>query len=112
MLLTSSFDNTIKLWNPKISSKSLWTFEREDYVYDVQWNPANPTLFSGADNEGILSLYDLTDDLEKSIFDYDKTKGAINKMKWSNDGSKLITGDVSGNIQAYNLSKKYLKFDP
>ena len=41
MVLTSSFDWTVKLWNPKQNGefKHIWTFDySEDYVYDVAWN--------------------------------------------------------------------------
>ena len=48
MVLTSSFDWTVKLWNPKVNSgkpKCILTFDcAEDYVYDVAWNPVEITF--------------------------------------------------------------------
>lgn len=48
MVLTSSFDWTVKLWNPKVSGKpkKILTFDcAEDYVYDVAWNPVTIYYF-------------------------------------------------------------------
>jgi hypothetical protein len=36
LLLTSSMDWSIKLWNPRLKNECAFTFETaEDYVYDV-----------------------------------------------------------------------------
>lgn len=47
MVLTSSFDWTVKLWNPRGTGKpkNILTFDSaEDYVYDVAWNPVSKQL--------------------------------------------------------------------
>ena len=54
LVLTSSYDWTVKLWNPS-TKESMRTFESsEDYVYDVAWHPHNPSLFSTVNNDGYL----------------------------------------------------------
>jgi hypothetical protein len=38
---------------------TLKTFDDpKDYVYDVQWSPQHPALFSAVDGQGYLSIFD------------------------------------------------------
>ncbi|EGR27431.1 hypothetical protein IMG5_196130 [Ichthyophthirius multifiliis] len=124
LVLTSSFDWTVKLWNPKQGGefKHIQTFDySEDYVFDVQWNTVNPTIFASVDGEGYLDIFDLSEDIENPQYHeqegilfiqiqqkyiYLKDKYALNKCKWSNDGLKIATGDSRGTINIYNLDKK------
>jgi WD40 repeat protein len=60
LILTSSFDWTVKMWSPN-DNKPLNTFENfDDYIYDVQWNPSNPSIFATSNNDGSIDLFDLT----------------------------------------------------
>ncbi len=68
LLLTSSLDWTVKLWNTLPSSfhhqnqQALLEVVSPsyDYICDVQWSPVNPTLFSTITSGGILTLWDLS----------------------------------------------------
>lgn len=111
MVLTSSFDWTVKLWSPN-SNHSLRTFEySEDYIYDVCWNPGNPSLFSTVNNEGYIDLFDLTKDVEQPIVHKKIDNSAQNKCKWNKDGSLIITGDSQGNVNLFTLAEKNRKLD-
>ena len=109
-MLSSSYDWSTKMWTPKQSTKSLVSFESDDYLYDVQWNPQNPALFATADNDGLVKLWDVTYDLEQPIFTVNQQKQAVNKIRWNTDGSKLIVGDTAGAIQMYSLDKSVTIF--
>ena len=35
----------------------------DDYIYDVSWNPSNPSIFVTTNNDGVMDLFDLTRDM-------------------------------------------------
>jgi dynein intermediate chain len=50
LVLSASLDWTIKLWNPKLRSSALYSFESsQEYIYDVQWSPKHPGVFASVD---------------------------------------------------------------
>lgn len=111
LVLTSSFDWTVKLWHPDYK-ESLRTFEAsEDYVYDVKWHPSNPSLFATVNNEGYLDLFDLTRDLELPIAHERAARSALNKCTWNSDGSAIVAGDSLGNLSLHMLSEKYRRME-
>jgi len=110
LLLSSSYDWTVKLWSPKFRNESIWSFESaEDYIYDVAWSPTNPTLFSSVDGEGYIDLWDLSKDLEVPYIRHRGDTRALNKLSWSRDGSKMLTGSTDGHLKLYGLSKNLQK---
>lgn len=89
------------------------TFEySDDYIYDVDWHPQNPALFSSSNNEGYLDLWDLTTDLEIPLVHLKVGKNALNKCMWNLDGTKIMTGDSQGTVNVFDLDKKHQRIDP
>ena len=111
VLLSSSFDWSVKLWCPKVTREPIFSFEsNEDYILDTKWNPMNPCFFATGDGEGYLDLWDIGSDLEAPIVRTHTGKSAVNKLRWSLDGSKLYTGHANGEIQVHSTNKKALEF--
>ena len=89
-----------------MAEKCLKTFDySEDYVYDVQWNPVNPTLFAGADGAGLLDLWDLSADFQAPIKREKVSEYALNKLDWNAEGNRLICGDSEGFVSIYSVGK-------
>jgi len=111
-VLTSSMDWTVRLWNIKgeEGSRLLHTFENsEDYIADVKWSPVHPTVFATADGEGHVTLWDLAQDTELPVCEETVSKGALNRLAWSPNGSHLAVGttasdDQGGTLRIYNAS--------
>jgi len=60
LVLSSSLDWTVKLWNPKMRSTPLYSFEAsQEYVYDVQWSPTHPAVFASVDYGGFVDVWNI-----------------------------------------------------
>lgn len=112
LVLTSSFDWTVKLWSPTDNKESIRTFEHsDDYIYDVAWNPVNPSLFATTNNDGVIDLFDLTRDMEQPSAHVKINNFSQNKCRWNAEGSIVITGDSAGNTNLLVLNERMRKLD-
>ena len=88
------------------------TFEHsDDYVYDVSWNPSNPSIFATVNNEGTMHLFDLTKDVEQPLTQVKINNFAQNKCRWNAEGSAIISGDSAGNVSLLGLGERYRKLE-
>ncbi|CBZ56413.1 putative dynein intermediate chain [Neospora caninum Liverpool] len=116
LLLSTSVDWTVKLWSAKRSfAKPLKTFDNyEVYIYDAAWHPTNPALFSCVDGEGHLDLWNLANDWETPAIRVGGTEPgappvAKNKVAWSSDGRRVVTGDAKGNVEVWAVANEFLQ---
>lgn len=111
LMLTGSFDFDIQLWNIDQNDATLLRKYslHNDYVVSVEWNPVHPAMFASCDCSGRFLVFDL---ITNSIyFTFEDIVENAMTMKWSPDGSKLAFGTQKGEIQVWQMRKKYLKFD-
>lgn len=60
LLLSCSWDGTIKLWNPHTSPASLSTWrEHTGSVYAVSFAPASPSVFATSGGDRCLKAWDI-----------------------------------------------------
>lgn len=110
LLLTSSVDWTCKLWDLKKSPLPLCEFQcTNDYVLDVQWSPKHPAVFAAADGEGSLQLWNLNESVDSPVFrtDAKEKDAALNRVRWSKDGSYVASGDSNGSLDVYSVRGQY-----
>jgi dynein intermediate chain len=70
LLLSSSYDWTVKLWSSPLTAP-LATFEgARDYVTDCAWHPINPALFVSADSTGCIDAWDLSNEWELPSYSF------------------------------------------
>jgi dynein intermediate chain len=106
LMLSSSYDWSIKLWYPKIRTDPLMTFEAsQEYIYDVQWSPVHPAVFASCDGDGALDVWNINQNHEAPV-SHKKTGGIpLNSIKWSHDGKKIAVGDAEGFLSIFNVDK-------
>ena len=111
MYLTASFDFDVELIKATESTSTvIKKFPlHNDYVIAVDWNPIHPALFASCDCNGTFLIYDLV--MNPNYFSYEGVAAPATTMRWSSDGMKLAFGCLNGNIQIWQMRKKYLKCD-
>ncbi|EQC30847.1 hypothetical protein SDRG_11329 [Saprolegnia diclina VS20] len=104
LLLTSSVDWSCRLWSQKSDYKPIVSFEpANDYVYDIRWSPVHPGLFCTADGSGKISIWNISNDTEIPVADIKVSDRALNKVRWTADGKRIIVGDSAGDTFVYEL---------
>ena len=105
LILSSGSDWRLGLWNGK---SPLWMKEMESEVYDARWSPTHPSVFATCNGEGSIDLWDLNKDHDSYRFrKEDKNKKAINKIRWSTDGMRMISGNNQGEIKLWSVDKDF-----
>lgn len=102
VLLTSSLDWTVRLFNYK-TGKCLSVFDGfDDYVMDVDWSPSQVNTWACLDAGGMLSLYNLGEDSQVSIATVN-TGYAGNRIGWSKNGRLVAAGGNEGFVGVYDV---------
>jgi dynein intermediate chain, cytosolic len=113
LLLSSSVDWSVKLWNPKTSKSPLLAFDiYEDYVFDVKWSPTHPSVFAVTEGTGVVDIWNLNKDVEMPVSRLLCPKEAVNKLDWGLDGDMLATGNCNGEIKIYKVPQEYYQPSP
>ena len=64
-LMTDSLSLSLSLSLQSKVGTSLCSFDNNsEYVYDVQWSPVHPAVFTSADGEGKLDFWNINTDTE------------------------------------------------
>lgn len=128
LLLSSSLDWTVKLWDLKNFSQPIIEFfsPTYDYVSDVQWSPVHPAVFVTITSSGRISLWNLAKSSTEPVDAIDvvnhtedsggNTTGAVasstgahaplralNKVVWARDGQSVLCGDSQGTLHLLKL---------
>ena len=107
LLLSTSVDWSCSLWSDKHPDKPLMTFEyAEDYIYDAKWSPIHVGMFATVDGSGKLCLWNISDDTELPVSEIQVGNGAVNKVRWTQDGQKLLVGDSHGVVSIFSVLPK------
>ena len=107
LLLSASFDFSIKLWRPKKSAECLMSFDfHDDYVTGVEWNPVSPCMFASIDCAGKICLWDLSEDVKYPVFV--ENGSPASSLCWHPDGMKLLVGTLGGEIQQWSAKRRFL----
>ena len=115
LLLSSSMDWTVKLWQPKNRAKPIFTFESaQEYVYDVQWSPTHPSVFASCDAEGYVDIWNINNNVETPVVrkQISESRNPLNCLRWSKDGRRLAVGDSQGYVTVIACDKELYEPKP
>ncbi len=102
-LATSSFDKTVRLWNPQ-TGECLKTFEGHDFnVTSVTWAPQGEALATSSDDKKIM-LWDFpSGQLLATLAEQDRS---ISHVAWSPNGQVLVSTAHDPHIHVWDVKKR------
>ncbi|KAI6024009.1 hypothetical protein BKA83DRAFT_4125408 [Pisolithus microcarpus] len=103
-----------QLWQAKSPVKPLMTAqtippiysfnEVDNYVYDVEWHPAHPTIFGTASNSGKFELWNLNNTGVSAVTTDIGMGHTINKLEWDHKDGQHVALDCSDRkLYIYNI---------
>ncbi|KAL9269890.1 WD repeat-containing protein [Drosera capensis] len=106
-LLSSSVDNTVRLW--RVGSNScLKVFLHDNYVTCVQFNPVDDNYFISGSIDGKVRIWEVSD---SHVVYWADIKDIVTAVSYSPDGKGGIIGTLTGCCRLYNVSGNNLQLD-
>lgn len=101
MLVTGSYDTTVKLWDPRIATKAAMTFKHAAPVEAVLPLPSGTTVLAAADNQ--ISVLDLIAGKPLQLLkNHQKT---VTSLCLASNGTRLVSGGLDGHVKFFETSE-------
>ncbi|XP_061352439.1 uncharacterized protein LOC133297334 [Gastrolobium bilobum] len=106
-LLSSSVDNTVRLWKVK-HDHCLKVFSHSNYVTCIQFNPVDDNYFISGSIDGKVRIWAIPD---CHVVDWTDIRDIVTAVCYRPDGQGGIVGSLAGNCRFYNISENLLQLD-
>lgn len=106
LLITASWDKTIKVWKTNDFSLEVTFRKHKDVIRAIALSPCNKILASGG-RDKVIKIWDL---VRKQLkFSFNEHSSSILTLKFSFYGDYLISGSVDKTIKIWNMQKLRIK---
>ncbi|KAI1502849.1 WD domain-containing protein [Biscogniauxia marginata] len=100
MLVSGSYDATVKLWDPRTSGSAVMTFKHAAPVEDVLPLPSGTTVLAAAENQ--ISVLDLVAGKPQHIIsNHQKT---VTSLSLASNGRRLVSGGLDGHVKIFETT--------
>ncbi|KAK2612369.1 U3 small nucleolar RNA-associated protein 15 [Conoideocrella luteorostrata] len=101
MVVSGSYDSTVKLWDPRIgSSSAVMTFKHAAPIEDVLPLPSGTTVLAAAENS--VSVLDLV--AAKPLHMITNHQKTVTSLSLASDGRRLVTGGLEGHVKVFETT--------
>lgn len=101
MIVSGSYDSTVKLWDPRTGSNSaVMTFKHAAPVEDVIALPSGTTLLSAAENS--VNVLDLV--AARPLHQITNHQKTVTSLSLASGGKRLVTGGLEGHVKVFETT--------
>ncbi|KAH9900068.1 WD40 repeat-like protein [Xylariomycetidae sp. FL2044] len=100
MVVSGSYDATVKLWDPRTPSKAVMTFKHAAPIEDVLPLPSGTTVLASAENQ--ISVLDLVAAKPQHVIsNHQKT---VTSLSLASNGRRLVSGGLDGHVKIFETT--------
>ncbi|CZR60545.1 related to Pwp2p [Phialocephala subalpina] len=100
MIVTGSYDETVRLWDPRIPARAAMVFKHAAPVEAVLPMPSGTTVLAAADNQ--ISVLDLVAGKPLQLIkNHQKT---VTSLCLASHGTRLVSGGLDGHVKIFETS--------
>jgi U3 small nucleolar RNA-associated protein 15 len=97
LLVSGSYDQTVKLWDPRVPSSAVMTFKHSAAVETVLCMPSGTTILAAAENQ--IAVLDVVAGRPlHMIKNHQKT---VTALSLANDGERLVSGVLDRHMKVF-----------
>ena len=100
MIVTGSYDETVRLWDPRVPNKSAMIFKHAAPVEAVLAMPSGTQVLAAADNQ--ISVLDLV--AGKPIQILKNHQKTVTSLCLASNGKRLISGGLDGHVKIFETT--------
>ncbi|KAF2137220.1 uncharacterized protein K452DRAFT_321916 [Aplosporella prunicola CBS 121167] len=100
LLYSGSYDQTVRLWDPRVRGKAVMVFKHAAAVESVLPLPSGTTLLAAADNQ--ISVLDLVAGRPLQILkNHQKT---VTSLALGSNGERVLSGGLDGHVKVFETT--------
>ncbi|KAG2325141.1 hypothetical protein Bca52824_007869 [Brassica carinata] len=107
-LLSSSVDETVRLWRVGSSDECLRVFSHKSFVTCVAFNPVDDNYFISGSTDGKVRIWDVS---RFRVVDYTDIKEIVTALCYRPDAKGVVVGSMTGECLFYHTTDNQLELD-
>lgn len=107
-LLSSSVDETVRLWRVGSSDECLGVFSHKSFVTCVAFSPVDDNYFISGSTDGKVRIWDVS---SVRVVDYTDVKEIVTALCYRPDAKGVVVGSMAGDCLFYHTIDNQLELD-
>ncbi|KAL1222750.1 COMPASS-like H3K4 histone methylase component WDR5B [Cardamine amara subsp. amara] len=107
-LLSSSVDETVRLWRVGSSDECIRVFSHKSFVTCVAFNPVDDNYFISGSIDGKVRIWDVS---HFRVVDYTDIREIVTALCYSPDAKSAVVGSMTGECRFYHTIDNQLQLD-